>query len=131
MKKKLLLCYLMLFITLLLVAGTFMYLSYSSTTEETLRSDNHLATLNGPWKFITGDNMQYARSNYDDSQWENMDLTAPPRVHDDDVGLSGYIPGWTAKGHSNYSGYAWYRLKVILDSLPAVSYTHLTLPTSD
>jgi len=32
----------------LLVAGTFMYLSYSSTTEETLRSDKHLTTLNGP-----------------------------------------------------------------------------------
>src|SRR6478736_4327054 len=118
MKKKLLFCYLMLLITLLLVAGTFMYLSYSSTTEETLRSDKHLTTLNGPWKFIAGDNMQYAESNYDDSQWENMDLTAPPGIHDDDVGLSGYVPGWTAKGHSNYSGYAWYRMKVIPDSLP-------------
>src|SRR5260370_30798879 len=105
MKKKLLLCYFMLFVTLLLVAGTFMYLSYSSTTEGILRSDKHLTTLNGPWKFIAGDNMQYVESNYDDSQWENMDLTAPPRVHDDDVGLSGYIPGWTAKVHSNYSAY--------------------------
>src|SRR5678809_1612669 len=79
--------YVMTFITLLLVAVTFMYLSYSSTTEETLRSDKHLTTLNGPWKFIAGDNMQYAASNYDDSQWENMDLSAPPKAHDDDVGL--------------------------------------------
>src|SRR6478752_9502507 len=116
MKKKLLFCYLMLLITLLLVAGTFMYFSYSSTTEETLRSDKHLTTLNGPWKFIAGDNMQYAESNYDDSQWENMDLTAPAGVHDDDVGLSGYMPGWTAKGHANYSGYALYRMKVPMDS---------------
>ena len=117
MKKKLLFCYLMLFITLLLVAGTFMYLSYSSTTEETLRSGKNIITLNGPWKFTAGDNMQYAQANYDDSGWQIMDLTAPPGAHDDDVGLSGYIPGWTAKGHPNYSGYAWYRLKIPLDSL--------------
>jgi hypothetical protein len=121
----------MLFITLLLVAGTFMYLSWSSTTEETLRSDKYLTTLNGPWKFLAGDNMQYAEYNYNDSAWENMDLTAPAGVHDDDVGLSGYIPGWTAKGHSNYSGYAWYRLKVSLDSLPEGSLALAAPPAVD
>jgi hypothetical protein len=131
MKKKLLLCYLMLFITLLLVAGTFIYLSYSSTTAETLRSDKYLTTLNGPWKFIAGDNMQYAASSYDDSQWENMDLTAPPGVHDDDVGLSGFVPGWIAKGHANYSGYAWYRLKIKLDSLPGNNLAFAAPPSVD
>ena len=109
--------YVMIFITLFLVAGVIMYLSHFATTEETLRTDKNIITLNGPWKFIVGDNMQYAQSNYDDSGWETMDLTAPPGAHDDDVGLSGFIPGWTAKGHPNYSGYAWYRLKVPLDSL--------------
>lgn len=109
--------YVMMFITLLLVAGTAMYLSHSSTTEETLRADKNIITLNGPWKFIVGDNIQYSQPGYDDSGWETMDLTAPPGVHDDDVGLSGFIPGWTAKGHANYSGYAWYRLQVPLDSL--------------
>ena len=108
----------MLFITVCLVVGVIMYLSHSSTTEETLRTDKNIIALNGPWEFTVGDNMQYALSNYDDSGWETMDLAAPPGAHDDDVGLSGYIPGWTAKGHSNYSGYAWYRLKVPLDSLP-------------
>lgn len=108
----------MLFITLLLVAGTFMYFSYFSITEEALRSDKNLITLNGPWKFIAGDNMQYAQSSYNDSGWETMNLSAPPGVHDDDVGLSGFIPGWTAKGHPNYSGYAWYRLKISPESLP-------------
>jgi hypothetical protein len=129
--KKLLLCYLMLFVTLLLVAGTFMYLSYSSTTEKKLRADKNLSTLNGPWKFIAGDNLQYAESNYDDSHWENMDLTAAPGAHDDDVGLSGYIPGWTAKGHSNYSGYAWYRLKIVLDSLPGNNLAFAAPPAVD
>jgi hypothetical protein len=109
--------YVMLFITLLLVAGTIMYLSHFTTTEEKLSADKNLIPLNGPWKFITGDDMQYAQSNYDDSGWGTMDLTAPPGAHDDDVGLSGFIPGWTAKGHPNYSGYAWYRLKIPVDSL--------------
>jgi len=102
--------YVMMFITLFLVAGAIMYLSHSSA------AGKNIITLNGPWKFIVGDNMQYAQPNYDDSGWETMDLTAPPGAHDGDVGLSGYIPGWTAKGHPNYSGYAWYRLKVPSDT---------------
>jgi hypothetical protein len=61
--------------------------------------------------------MQYALPEYDDSGWETMDLSAPPGAHDDDVGLTGFVPGWTAKGHPNYSGYAWYRLTVSLDSV--------------
>lgn len=108
--------YVMLSITLALVAGVILYLSDSTTTEEALLNDKNILTLNGPWKFIVGDNMQYAQSNYDDSKWETIDLTAPAGAHDDDVGLSGYVPGWTAKGYSNYSGYAWYRLKVPLES---------------
>jgi hypothetical protein len=96
-----------------------------------LRTDKNIITLNGPWKFTVGDNMQYALSNYDDSGWETMDLTAPPGAHDDDVGLSGYIPGWTAKGHSNYSGYAWYRLNVPLDSVPANNLALAASPAVD
>lgn len=107
----------MLFITVLLVAGTTLYLSHFTITEEALHADKNIVPLNGPWKFAVGDNMQYSQANYDDSGWETMDLAAPPGAHDDDVGLSGFIPGWTAKGHSTYSGYAWYRLKVSLDSV--------------
>ncbi len=129
--KNSFLLYVMLFITLFLVAGVIMYLSYFATTEETLRADKNIITLNGPWKFMVGDNMQYARSDYDDSGWETMDLAAPPGAHDDDVGLSGFIPGWTAKGHSNYSGYAWYRLKVSLDSLPGNNLALAAPPAVD
>ncbi len=123
--------YLMLFITLLLVAGTIMYLSHFSTTEEKLSADKNLVPLNGPWKFITGDNMQYARSGYNHSGWKTLDLTAPTGVHDDDVGLSGFLPGWTAKGHPNYSGYAWYRLKVPSDSLTVTSLALAAPPAVD
>jgi hypothetical protein len=123
--------YVMLLTTLLLVAGVIKYLSYFATTEEILRTDKNITTLNGPWKFIVGDNMQYARSDYDDSKWETMDLTAPSGAHDGDVGLSGFIPGWTAKGHANYSGYAWYRLKVSLDSLPGPNLALAAPPAVD
>jgi len=131
MKKNLLLCHSMLTITVISIVGTFMFLSYSSTTEGLLRADKNLVTLNGPWKFTTGDSIQYAEVNYDDSKWDTMYLTAPIGAHDDDVGLSGYVPGWAAKGYPNYSGYAWYRLKVDVDSLPAGSLTLAAPPAVD
>jgi hypothetical protein len=59
--------------------------------------------LPGPWKFHIGDNPDWARPDFDDSSWEDMDLTA---------GENGPAPGWTARGHAGYSGYAWYRLAV-------------------
>jgi hypothetical protein len=74
--------------------------------------------LNGPWKFHTGDDSRWADPNFDDSAWETLDLTAPPGAHDSDVGLSGYVPGWTSHGHRGYWGYAWYRLRMSV-SAPA------------
>ncbi|HYX69263.1 MAG TPA: hypothetical protein VE825_09025 [Terriglobales bacterium] len=68
--------------------------------------------LNGPWKFHTGDDPGWANPDFDDSSWESVDLTAPPGAHDSDVGLTRYVPGWGARGHRGYSGYAWYRLRV-------------------
>ena len=111
------LLYAMLVITLGLIAGVIGYLSHSTTTEEALRTDKNVMPLDGPWKFIAGDDLQYALPNCDDSGWETIDLTAPLGAHDDDVGLSGFVPGWAAKGHPNYSGYAWYRLTVPLDGI--------------
>src|SRR5882757_7368971 len=60
--------------------------------------------LAGPWKFHVGDDAAWARPDFDDSGWEDVDLTP-----DGNTGLS---PGWTARGHAGYSGYAWYRLHI-------------------
>jgi hypothetical protein len=68
--------------------------------------------LNGPWRFHTGDDLRWAESNFDDSGWETVDLTPPPGAHDPDVGLTGYVPGWQARTHPGYFGYAWYRMRV-------------------
>jgi hypothetical protein len=81
----------------------------------TVNNDKPTIILNGPWKFKTGDNLQWANPNFNDTEWETVDLTAAAGAHDGDVGLTGYVPGWAAKGHPNYSGYAWYRLSIASD----------------
>ena len=75
------------------------------------------AELAGPWKFRTGDDMVWAQTEFDDSSWGTMDLTPPAGSADATLGISGYIPGWTARGYAGHSGYAWYRLKVNLDGV--------------
>lgn len=81
--------------------------------------------LNGPYKFSIGDSPLdpathqplWAEPGFDDSHWETVDLTPPEGSSDPTNGLSGYVPGWTAKGHPGYSGYAWYRIRVKVDGL--------------
>jgi hypothetical protein len=58
--------------------------------------------LAGPWKFHIGDDPAWAETDFNDSNWEDVDLTR---------GSNGLALGWTARGHAGYSGYAWYRLQ--------------------
>ncbi len=70
-----------------------------------------LAPLDGPWKFHVGDSPVdpatgqplWAQPAFDDSGWENVDLTPTDAASDE-------VSGWTKRGHADYSGYAWYRL---------------------
>lgn len=73
-------------------------------------------SLGGPWKFHTGDDAHWAEPSFDDSGWEDMDLHAPPDANDGDVGISPYTAGWGAKGHPDYHGYAWYRLRFTVNA---------------
>ncbi len=50
------------------------------------------------WRFHTGDNPAWARPNFDDSQW-------PLFRSDED---------WGTQGYKGYSGFAWYRLQVVV-----------------
>lgn len=68
--------------------------------------------LTGPWRFHTGDDSTWSRASYDDASWETVSLVPAPGAHDSDVGLTGYVEGWTSRGHAGYSGFAWYRLRV-------------------
>ena len=73
-----------------------------------------MATLNGPWRFHVGDDPRWAEPGFDDSGWEAVDLAAAARATDGDVGLPNYAPGWSARGHPGYHGYAWYRIELVL-----------------
>lgn len=77
-----------------------------------------LAPLYGPWRFHTGDDARWARPEFDDASWEQMNLKPKPGAHDDDVGLTGFVPGWNARGHKGYWGYAWYRMRVTVTAPP-------------
>ncbi len=72
------------------------------------------AELTGPWRFHLGDNEKWAEPAFDDSAWEAVDLTPPPGSSDADLGTSGFVPGWTADRHPQDSGFAWYRLHVVV-----------------
>ena len=82
----------------------------AATTNITLGQS--IVPLNGPWKFHIGDNPQWADPNFDDSQWETVDLTPQAGSMDPSLGIEGFSPGWTAKGHPGYSGFAWYRMRI-------------------
>ncbi len=71
-----------------------------------------VVALTGPWKFHIGDNSAWADPNFDDSAWEKVDLSAKEESLDPIMGFPGFVPGWTAKGHPGYSGFAWYRIRV-------------------
>ena len=76
--------------------------------------------LYGPWKFTIGDSPidsktgkpLWAEPDFDDSRWETVDLTPKTMAIDPTSGWTGYVPGWTARGHRGYWGYAWYRIRV-------------------
>ncbi|RAO78078.1 hypothetical protein CA260_09700 [Dyella jiangningensis] len=74
--------------------------------------------MNGPWRFHLGDDARWSSPDFDDSAWETVDLTPAPGAHDGDVGLPGYVTGWNQRGHAGYTGYAWYRMKVTVESGP-------------
>ena len=55
-----------------------------------------VASLDGLWRFHTGDNPAWADPNFDDSQW--------PLLRSDEA--------WGQQGYENYGGFAWYRFTV-------------------
>jgi hypothetical protein len=77
--------------------------------------------LTGPWKFHIGDNPQWVDPSFDDSSWETVDLTTKAGSFDPTSGVPGFVPGWTAKGHPGYWGYAWYRIRVKVNAQPGQS----------
>ncbi len=69
------------------------------------------ANLYGPWRFQIGDKAAWAQPDFDDGSWETVDLHSADGA-DPDLGTSGFVPGWTAQGHPEHAGFAWYRLRI-------------------
>ena len=59
-------------------------------------SVEHIVDLRGNWKFKTGDDVRWGEPNFNDSSWEELYVPVP----------------WGKQGHYDYSGIAWYRLKL-------------------
>ena len=55
-----------------------------------------VVSLDGLWRFHTGDNPAWASPNFDDSSW--------PLLRSDE--------SWAKQGYKDWSGYAWYRFRV-------------------
>jgi hypothetical protein len=54
----------------------------SGTQAQPIVLGDSTVTLNGPWKFRTGDDARWADPAFDDSAWENVDLTPSPGAND-------------------------------------------------
>jgi hypothetical protein len=106
-------------------------LCHAAETPFKARVGSAVVVLTGPWKFHPGDNLGWAKPDFDDSGWSTMDMTPPLGSYDPITGSSGFVPGWTSHGYPNLTGYAWYRLHLQLeneDSSTQASSLALTMP---
>ncbi|THD60106.1 hypothetical protein [Phenylobacterium sp.] len=81
----------------------------TGATPAVLNPNSGAISLTGLWRFAIGDDPLRSRPDFNDAAWEAVHLTPKPQARDADVGLEGYMPGWSARGHGGYDGFAWYR----------------------
>jgi len=55
-------------------------------------------SLRGNWNFKIGDNQEWSKTNFDDSDWKKIYVPSP----------------WEEEGYQGYDGYAWYRRNVVI-----------------
>lgn len=58
--------------------------------------------LEGHWKFSIGDDPDWKQADFNDSQWDDLNVPA----------------SWESQGYDDYNGYAWYRKDITLNKLP-------------
>lgn len=61
-----------------------------------------IVSINLPkeWKFQTGDNPEYSKSDFNDQSWKTIQIGNP----------------WETQGYADYDGIAWYRSRVVIPS---------------
>jgi hypothetical protein len=77
-----------------------------------IKDDNlRVASLDGLWRFHTGDNPAWASPSFDDSKWS----------------LLRSDQSWSSQGYKGYGGLAWYRFQVVVPA--GMDHVSLYLPT--
>ena len=111
----------------MLLVFTFTAASAFAQTSQPIVIGQSTVLLTGPWKFSPGDSPivngapLWAQPNFDDSQWTSMDLTPPAGSHDIQFTTGGFTPGWTRLGYPDLVGYAWYRLRIHVQTTQLLS----------
>ncbi|MGA2847710.1 MAG: PP2C family protein-serine/threonine phosphatase [Terracidiphilus sp.] len=77
---------------------------------EIVDANLRVASLDGLWRFHTGDNRAWADANFDDTQWA----------------LLRSDQSWSTQGYKNYGGLAWYRFQVVVPA--GLDHVSLYLP---
>ena len=109
-----------------LSAASAQVVAAQSGGSESVTLGHSFVALYGPWKFTVGDSPidpktgqpLWSEPDFDDSQWETVELKPKVGAVDPLSGETGYVPGWTVLGHPKYWGYAWYRIRVNVQALP-------------
>lgn len=70
-----------------------LFVSLSPLWGQVIAQEAKVLDLNKPWSFTIGDQKSYSSPDFDDHNWEKIDVPA----------------SWEDKGFANYNGYAWYR----------------------
>lgn len=83
----------------------FVFYAINAFAADSDREWTRLIDLRGHWQFTIGDNVNYAKPDFDDSDWDKI-----------------FVPAkWEEEGYPGYDGFAWYRttfrLKKIVDDL--------------
>lgn len=77
-----------------LMINLFVLLFVCVFSKETLAQNyQKIVDLNGRWEFSIGDNLEWADPNFNDSNWERVDVPS----------------SWENQGFHGYDGFAWYR----------------------
>lgn len=78
---------------IILTSLAFLLLSNNAIFAEDL---DKIVSLSGYWRFSIGTDSDWAKSNYDDSGWDEIMVPS----------------SWEREGYDDYNGYAWYRKKI-------------------
>jgi sialate O-acetylesterase len=84
----------------LYISGVILFLIVSTSTIDAQGRLN----LTGSWKFNIGDNLEWAKTSFNDNSWETI------RVGEN----------WENQGFHGYDGFAWYRVKI---QIPLAKFT--------